>query len=219
MKHKSYRVKRNLLTTFMRVLCISILTLGSIPIIQAQVTIGSGIAPDDNALLDLKEENVTTKGLLLPRVSLSATDSPSPLSDHVEGMFVFNTVAAGAGTTAVTKGIYYNTGSHWQKIGSAFTNWFYMPSTIFDTSIIGNNLTKNLYQLYVNQFTNPKYKSQGAPSALPYLPNADDLYYYITDYDQDVFEIVSLTDEGILTYNVKQAASAYSLINIIFVLK
>src|SRR5690554_8158983 len=31
--------------------------------------------------------------------------------------------------------------------------FFYMPAVIFDTSAIGNNLTRDLYQDYVNQFT------------------------------------------------------------------
>lgn len=73
--------------------------------------------------------------------------------------------------------------------------------------------------MYIDQFANPKYKSEGAPNSVPYLPNATDLYYYITYYDQDVFDIISLTKEGILTYNVKQAAKTDSLINIVFVLK
>lgn len=188
---------------------------------RAQVTIGSGNPPHADALLDLKENSTgsSSKGLLLPRVSLSGIDSPSPLSTHVEGMFVFNTSSAGSGSTTVTPGMYYNTGNRWEKVNSAFSNWFYMPSIVFDTSSTGSNLTKNLYQLYAGQFSTPKYKSIGSPSSVPYLPNAGDLYYYITDYDQDVFEIVSLTDQGILTYNVKQAASAYTQINIVFVLK
>lgn len=52
--------------------------------LQAQVTIGSGIAPDQNALLDLKENGSgsSSKGLLLPRVALSSIISSSPLSAY-----------------------------------------------------------------------------------------------------------------------------------------
>jgi hypothetical protein len=41
--------------------------------IQAQVTIGSDTEPNKDALLDLKQNNTgsSSKGLLLPRVSLS----------------------------------------------------------------------------------------------------------------------------------------------------
>ncbi len=189
--------------------------------LQAQVTIGSDSPPNEGALLDLKENNTgsSSKGLLLPRVSLSNTSNAAPFSSHIEGMFVFNTKTMGSGSTAVTPGIYYNTGNNWERVNSTFTNWFYMPSVVFDTSTVGKNFTKDLYQLYAGQFNTPKYKSAGAPTAVTYLPDSNDLYYYIIDYDSDVFEIVSLTNQGVLTYNVKQAASAYTLINIVFVLK
>lgn len=184
---------------------------------KAQVTIGSGIPPDENALLDLKEDDNgnSTKGLLLPRIQLSDIDSPSPLSEHKEGMFVYNI----EGNGVVERGIYYNTGERWEKVNSLFTNWFYMPSVVFDTSSTGEGFTKNLYELYKEQFENPMIKSSDAPPSIPYMPAANNLYYYITVYDTDVFEIISLSDSGILVYDIKQAVSAYSLINIIFVLK
>jgi hypothetical protein len=87
---------------------------------HAQVTIGSGIAPDPDALLDLKENSAgtATKGLLLPRVALNATDDEFPLSVHVKGMVVYNTTPNGTGATAVTEGFYYNDGTRWVKAGS-----------------------------------------------------------------------------------------------------
>lgn len=57
---------------------------------QAQVTIGSDIPPDSNALLDLKE-NITgtsSKGIILPRVALTSTTSPSPMAAFANGMVV-----------------------------------------------------------------------------------------------------------------------------------
>ncbi|GAB6123682.1 hypothetical protein [Dysgonomonas termitidis] len=199
-----------------RAIILSVL-LGLVLYIQAQVTIGSGIPPDENALLDLKEDDNgnSTKGLLLPRVQLSDIDSPSPLTEHKEGMFVYNIGENGF----VGRGVYYNTGEKWEKVSSLFTNWFYMPSVVFDTSLTGEGFTKNLYELYRDQFENPMMKSSDAPPSIPHMPAANDLYYYITVYDTDVFEIISLSDSGILVYNIKQAVSAYSLINIIFVLK
>jgi uncharacterized protein (TIGR02145 family) len=50
--------------------------------IRAQVTIGSGLIPNSGALLDLKEEGTTTKGLGLPRVKLTdATDITTDISN------------------------------------------------------------------------------------------------------------------------------------------
>lgn len=89
--------------------------------IQAQVTIGSGRVPHKDALLDLKEDTddaLSKKGLLLPRVELKALDDPSPLSEPVKGMIVYNIKSDGTGDNAVTSGFYYNDGNQWVRIGN-----------------------------------------------------------------------------------------------------
>lgn len=82
--------------------------------INAQVTIGSEIEPDNNALLDLKEDNngKSTKGLLLPRVKLANLTSPSPLVQHVEGMLVYNLQT----TDQLSPGLYKNDGAKWVRM-------------------------------------------------------------------------------------------------------
>jgi hypothetical protein len=75
----------------------------------AQVGIGT-TSPNANAALDVSS---ATKGLLLPRVPLSATNLASPLSAHVAGMLVYNTATAGSGNTAVVPGVYMNDGTQW----------------------------------------------------------------------------------------------------------
>jgi hypothetical protein len=67
-------------------------------------------SPNADAALDISS---TTKGLLPPRVALSATNLASPLSAHVAGMLVYNTATAGSGNTAVVPGIYVNDGTKW----------------------------------------------------------------------------------------------------------
>lgn len=80
-----------------------------------QVGIGT-TDPDDNALLDVSSAN---KGLLIPRVELTSTNLPAPLSAHVAGMMVYNTAFTFTGTTAVSPGFYYNDGNNWIKAGDA----------------------------------------------------------------------------------------------------
>jgi hypothetical protein len=72
-----------------------------------EVGIGTA-APNTNAALDV---NSTSKGLLLPRVTLSATNNAS-LSAHVAGMEVYNT-ATNTSTTGqeVYPGKYVNDGT------------------------------------------------------------------------------------------------------------
>lgn len=190
--------------------------------IQAQVTIGSALSPDQDALLDLKENNTGTasKGLLLPRVSLSSTTSPSPLSAHVKGMTVYNTASTSVGNGYdVSPGFYFNDGAKWVALPLGYTKWFYMPSISINTSVTATGRTLDLYALYKTQFSTPKVKSAGAPTAIHFLPLATDLYYYITDYDTSVFNNLSINANGVLTYDVTAAATECSFINIVFVIK
>jgi hypothetical protein len=202
---------------------------------QAQVTIGSDIEPNPNALLDLKQTGdalagTATKGLLLPRVALVATNNAAPLAAHVAGMTVYNTATTNTSApgyepgTYVSPGFYYNTGLKWERLNFGITNWFYMPSIEIDTSVAATAQTKDLYALYKAQFdgTGPNsIRSPGAPTAIPYIPAANELYYYITYFDPAVFPPtqISVSATGVLTYDVVDAATECSLINIVFVLK
>jgi hypothetical protein len=191
---------------------------------KSQVTIGSNTPPDANALLDLKQTTTTTKGLLLPRVELQGTNSYAPMSAHVAGMTVYNTATAGTGEYRVSPGFYYNTGTKWERMYLGYTNWFYMPSVSIDVSTVtptpGPNLILNLYNAYRDQFLAPDVASAGAPTSVPYIPAATDLYYYVTAYDNTVLNITSISATGELSYKVISAtAGDCSYINVVFVLK
>src|SRR5690606_32807803 len=68
-----------------------------------------------NAVLELR--SITNdKGLVLPRVALSAVNLAAPFSAHIEGMTVYNTQTSGTGNNKITPGIYYNDGTQWLKI-------------------------------------------------------------------------------------------------------
>lgn len=120
--------------------------------------------------------------------------------------------------------------------------FFYMPPVIFDTSNPGTNLTRDIYQDYVNQFTgvNPYNMAHGAdgsgngqysmpynkglvrsPSAPVTIPvyGRTDLYYYIPNYDTTVFNNVSISDNGILTYDIIGTATDISSMTIVFQIK
>jgi hypothetical protein len=85
--------------------------------VSAQMRIGSEIAPNASAVLDLNPDNTTTagnstKGLALPRVALTSASSASPLAGHVKGMTVYNTATAGD----VLPGVYCSDGSKWVRL-------------------------------------------------------------------------------------------------------
>lgn len=205
-------MKKILFTIVMACICLFTSNL------KAQVTIGSNTEPNANAVLDLISNS--NKGLLLPRVALTATNNPSPTSAHTAGMTVYNTATTSLNNGYdVSPGFYYNDGSKWVQLPLGYTKWFYMPSVSFDTSTTGNSRTKDLYTLYYNQFHAPAVKSTGAPTSVPYIPAATDFYYYITDYDTAVFSGISINASGVMTYNVIGSATDCSYINIAFVLK
>ncbi|MBO9611358.1 MAG: tail fiber domain-containing protein [Dyadobacter sp.] len=78
----------------------------------AQVKIGNNpTVINGNAVLDVES---ATKGILFPRMALTATTNPLPLSAHVAGMQIYNT-ATGAD---VDPGIYYNDGTKWVRVGA-----------------------------------------------------------------------------------------------------
>ncbi len=78
----------------------------------AQVGIGN-TSPNPDALLDVGTDT-STAGLRLPRVALTGTANFAPLSAHVQGMTVYNTVV----TSDVIEGYYYNDGTKWILIAS-----------------------------------------------------------------------------------------------------
>jgi hypothetical protein len=71
-----------------------------------------------NAILELES---TDKGLLIPRLALTATNNAAPLSAFVAGMMVYNTATTGD----VTPGFYVSTGSSWSKIDNQTTTTLY----------------------------------------------------------------------------------------------
>lgn len=175
--------------------------------------------PDPSAQLDVYS---TDKGMLIPRVELSQVIDNSPIGNDVaNGLLVFNT----ADQNDVTPGFYYWYNDRWQRLipqgAATMSKVFYMPAVLFDTSTLGAQ-TKDLHQEYINQFTgqNPTFaSSDGAPSEIPNIPDAQDLYYYVIDYDEDVIENVSIDADGIMSYDVIGHAGQYSFVNIVFVVK
>jgi len=71
-------------------------------------------SPNLSSQLHLAE---TTKGLLINRVSLTATNLEAPVSTPAIGLLVFNVVTAGSGSTGVFPGFYYWDGSQWIAMG------------------------------------------------------------------------------------------------------
>ena len=208
-------------------------------VLQAQVTIGSSLQSEKAALLDLKTKDggqggVTSEkgGFLFPRVEINDLTSLNVftgLSDtevntseqkkrHI-GLAVYN-ISVNAQNN-IEEGVYVWNGEQWEKLAyKNRNNFFYMPSIVIETSTTGVQSPIDLYGKYREQFEMPKVKSDGAPAQIPFHRNRDDLYYYVTDYDENVFENISISSQGYLQYSVKSpSVDGSSFINIVFVVK
>ncbi|HUH48094.1 MAG TPA: hypothetical protein VLZ54_13125, partial [Arenibacter sp.] len=96
--------------------------------IKAQVGIGT-VTPDASSILDIHDPT-GSKGLLIPKVALTATNVSAPISPTpATSLLVYNTNTAGSGNTAVSPGYYY-----WDS-----TRWFALDGTNGkDWSLLGN---------------------------------------------------------------------------------
>ena len=85
-------------------------TLGSI----AQVVISNdNNSPDPSAMLEVRSG---TKGILIPHVALTASNTASPVSNPATGLTVYNTATAGVSPYQVSEGYYFWNGISWIPI-------------------------------------------------------------------------------------------------------
>ena len=84
----------------------------------------SGFTPDASAGLDI---SYTNKGLLVPRVALTATNAAGPITSPAISLLVYNTVTAGTAPNNVVPGYYYWNGVAWMALNtgtaSANSSW------------------------------------------------------------------------------------------------
>lgn len=76
----------------------------------------TGAAPDASAILDITS---TSKGLLVPRVALTATNAAGPITSPATSLLVYNTATAGSSPNNVVPGYYYWNGTSWVVFSTA----------------------------------------------------------------------------------------------------
>lgn len=172
----------------------------------------------------------SSKGVILPRVKLVSTDLSLPLSEHVIGMTVYNLEANGSGSTQVYPGFYYNDGKRWVRMVPESTMFFYAPSIAVPTDITApeyndatQTFTLDLYNIYKTQYgMSDATSSVKSPSAGELqVMDKEQLDYFVTYYDKEVFTDVAISDIGALTYKLAPGfvITEKTFLNIVFKIK
>ena len=92
----------------------------------------TGATPDASAMLDIVS---SSKGLLIPRVALTATNAAGPITSPTTSLLVYNTATAGTTPNNVSPGYYFWNGSAWIAFSSASnTAWTLSGNTGLTTS-------------------------------------------------------------------------------------
>jgi Chaperone of endosialidase len=97
-------------------------------------------AANPSAMLDVDNAN---RGVLLSRVSLTATNVAAPITAPANSLLVFNLASAGVGATAVSPGFYYWNAptSEWIKIIATNGSVGNDNQDLTSATLTGNNLT------------------------------------------------------------------------------
>lgn len=80
----------------------------------------TGATPNTSAMLDV---DATNKGVLIPRVALTAANVAGPVATPATSLLVYNTATAGTAPNNVTPGFYYWNGARWEKISNDQDAW------------------------------------------------------------------------------------------------
>ena len=183
-----------------------------------------------------KDNKDNNPGLIIPDVSKDKLDTGEPVestlvyySEGSNSAYINQNDQSTTENIGSKKGFYYYDGTDWQRIIRKAQ--FYMPSIVTPTTV--GTHTINLYEEYIKQYAD----SNGTNTSSKQAPNRswniqtnnsnnhlktyakDDLDYFVVYYDNNVFTNLSITGEGVLTYEVTPESakniSAQTFMNIV----
>ena len=197
----------------------------------AQVTIGSLEEP--HATLDVRSQVSATSmpdGIIAPKLTGDELAGKSAAYGiNQAGAFVYVTLAASipnqTGKTVNVKApdyYYYDAvKAVWVAFSVNKAEWFYMPPAALDVIPDTQHKTVNLFGIYSENITTKSISSDAGHPFVEFRPQltASDFYYYVVGYDDDVFDDISISSAGVMTYKVNDDATDKTYINIAFVRK
>ena len=118
--------------------------------LQANAQTGIGTTtPDASAKLEVASTN---RGFLPPRVTLTASNNPSPVTSPATGLLVYNTATAGTAPNNVIPGYYFYNGTAWINfIGAATSNTITGNGTTSTITNFGSVINDQTFATYMLQ--------------------------------------------------------------------
>ncbi len=95
----------------------------------------TGTTPAASAGLDV---DFTDKGVLLPRVALTAKNAAGPITSPATSLIVYNTATAGTAPNNVNPGYYYWNGTSWDRLRTEVNRKFLAADVASTTTTLAN---------------------------------------------------------------------------------
>lgn len=162
----------------------------------------------------------TKAGIAFPQLSGNDIESIDTIGLK-SGTLVYSTSASTASVKDITGiGYWYwkDATDKWEPVLVNAPKFFYSPSIPINTVVSSGTI--DLYANYTGQFSTPMASSVGSSGSIP-VYTANSLEYYVTWYDNTMFENVAIDAGGKLTYDVLSTAdkSKPTYMNVVFVIK
>lgn len=187
--------------------------------------------------LGLPRVHLVSKTTLEPFISINDSDwenaNTSKIKEKHAGLMVYNIYVSTENETDENKifkqGVYIWNGAKWILETKDDSRYFSIPVFMVPLTTVGATLTYNIYEHYTKQFTevnnitfvssNPNISTIPSPTD-GRLYKKSELDYVITYYDENIIENVSIDENGVMTYKVKDLETTpNSFINVVFIIK
>lgn len=156
------------------------------------------------------------------------TVSPTEKLDIGVGNVRVRSITAAHTLAATDKVVIADNTGVLKTVSSVLPKFFYAPSVVIPTHtsagvVLSGTQTLDVYTLYAQQFGFSAGAGQARSNALSNLPvlPANQLDYFITYFDTNVFNTVTISTAGVISYTVKPTAvvTEAAFMNIVFKVK
>ncbi|MBN2730707.1 MAG: tail fiber domain-containing protein [Bacteroidales bacterium] len=168
----------------------------------------------------------TNRGVLIPRIALTATNSASPVASPATSLLVYNTATAGVAPNNVIPGYYYWDGAQWVRFQSGTDEDWHLTGnagTNPATNFLGTTDNQSLV-FRTNNTERARFQADGTLSIGTTLDNSSNVYNRIentdvsTYYNENNYHYGAYTGATYTSYNYNASttnSTKYGLYNII----